>query len=434
MKRMFASGRSRYLDAAERIGAAICGQAIWHENRCNWIGEVPEPELAGAAKPSYVSLRSDFYGGTSGVALFLARLHSVCGDKKVRHVALGAIRHSLTHVREHFPPADRGLYVGRTGVALAGAYVGHLLDEEGLVIEALKLLKEVRRVRNGSECDLMGGAAGAIIALLMMGELSGERWPSARALDLGDELLDMAELSKSGMSWSSPMHPRQRNLCGFSHGTAGIGYALLELYKASGAMLYRDVAVQAFEYERGFFNPSAGNWPDLRNLASHSHSIKMNRYPAFWCHGAPGIALSRLRAFELLGDKKCRAEAIIALETTGKTLAALRSGRLGNYSLCHGATGNADVLQYGDEVLGPCWGGARKALEGVGDTGIDMFFARNRPWLAEKHYEGNPGLFLGTSGIGYFYLRLHDPSVPSILIFRPQVVGSTSTVGRLHAP
>jgi lantibiotic biosynthesis protein len=422
MRRMFASGRSRYLEAAERIGAAICGQAIWYENRCNWIGAVPEPELAGAAEPSYVSLGSDFYGGTGGVALFLARLHSVCADRKVRHVALGAIRHSLTHVREHFPPADRGLYVGRAGVALAGAYVGHLLDEEGLVIEALKLVQEVRRVRDRSERDLIGGAAGAIIALLMIGELSGGTWPAERALDLGDELLDTAETSRSGASWSSPLYPRQRNLCGFSHGAAGIGYALIELHRASGVLGYREMAEQAFEYERGLFNPSIGNWPDLRNFVSHDKKIGMGAYPAFWCHGAPGIALSRLRAFELLGDEKCRAEAITALETTAKSLAVLQSGRLANYSLCHGAAGNADVLQYGDEVLGSFCGVTREVPEGVGDTGIDMLLRRNSPWPGVYRYENNPGVFLGISGIGYFYLRLYDSTVPSILIFRPQII------------
>ena len=31
-----------------------------------------------------------------------------------------------------------------------------------------------------------------------------------------------------------------------------------------------------------------------------------------------------------------------------------------------------------------------------------------------------PSLMLGLAGIGYFYLRLHSPTVPSILLVRPE--------------
>jgi Lanthionine synthetase C-like protein len=57
-------------------------------------------------------------------------------------------------------------------------------------------------------------------------------------------------------------------------------------------------------------------------------------YTFQWCHGAPGITLSRLRATELLSDLQVSSEAVAALEATRD--AAQAELHTGNYSLCHG--------------------------------------------------------------------------------------------------
>ena len=36
--------------------------------------------------------------------------------------------------------------------------------------------------------------------------------------------------------------------------------------------------------------------------------------------------------------------------------------------------------------------------------------------LWDRWWRGTPDLMLGLAGIGYFYLRLHDPTIPSILL------------------
>jgi lantibiotic modifying enzyme len=72
-----------------------------------------------------------------------------------------------------------------------------------------------------------------------------------------------------------------------------------------------------------------------------------------WCHGAPGIALSRLRAYEILKDNAYEAEALVAVETTRHAVESRRLSANANYSLCHGLAGNAEVLRFGSGVLGP---------------------------------------------------------------------------------
>jgi hypothetical protein len=59
-------------------------------------------------------------------------------------------------------------------------------------------------------------------------------------------------------------------------------------------------------------------------------------YAVGWCHGAPGIGLSRLRAFELTGDEQYQREARLALRATSR---ALRDSTLTGFSLCHGILG-----------------------------------------------------------------------------------------------
>ena len=45
--------------------------------------------------------------------------------------------------------------------------------------------------------------------------------------------------------------PSSRNLTGFGHGAAGIGYAILELFHATGDAKYRRAAEAAFGRARG---------------------------------------------------------------------------------------------------------------------------------------------------------------------------------------
>jgi len=205
---------------------------------------------------------------------------------------------------------------------------------------------------------------------------------------------------------------------GFSHGAAGVGHALLELYRAVGDTKYRAAAEQAFRYERRWFAADVGNWPDFRNGFERRRSIGPPfSYGTSWCHGAPGIALSRLRAFEILDDDGCRDEAIVALKTTHETTAEALLGVGVNFSLCHGMAGNADVLLEGYRVLGAERSSDHVLAREVAQRGIDDAGGR-RGWLCGTGGGETPNLMLGLAGIGYFYLRLYDRRIPSVLLLR----------------
>ena len=145
-------------------------------------------------------------------------------------------------------------------------------------------------------------------------------------------------------------------------------------------------------------------------------------YSLGWCHGAPGIGLSRLRAYELLQREDIYEEAGAALRATYAPLATMPATAM--FAPCHGAAGNAELFLAAFEVLGD--EGYLAIAEAIGRQGLERYHEPRRPWPSGLTSGGQtPALMLGLAGIGYFYLRLYDrQSVPSLLLVR-----ATTTAG-----
>jgi lantibiotic modifying enzyme len=235
---------------------------------------------------------------------------------------------------------------------------------------------------------------------------------------MGDALLARAErFPDRGASWSSGPKQSTMNLTGFSHGTAGGAYALLGLFAATGKQEFRRIAEAALQFERSWFDDDESNWPDLRQVAQDVNP-QTSRLPCAttWCHGAPGIAISRMRAAELLPDPAYRVEASIALATTAKHLRGWLNTPHVNYSVCHGVAGNAEVLLMG----------LRSGIHAVVD--LSALIERTAKYGSVAHGSGgdswpcgvglggeSPNLMLGLAGIGYFYLRMARENIPSVI-------------------
>jgi len=416
--------RALFLETAASLGARLCRDALWAGGLCNWTGFAME-SLGGRWRQVHRAYGGDLYGGTSGIALFLARLHAATGERIFARTALAAVRHALEHgAAEIEPPARLGAYSGWTGLAEAALQIGALLGDESLREPGFALLATAAGGELGRHLDVLAGCAGAIPLLLRA--YAGHGGPAAlveAAVRLGDHLLATARRDEAGWSWGEFGMPGARqkgNLLGFSHGAAGVGWALLELHQATGEARFRAAAEGAFDYERHWFDAAHGNWPDLRDPEASGQPA--DDEPAFmtaWCHGAAGIGLSRLRAWQLAGDDACRREAEVAIATTLDNLRGGTEMSQTNYSLCHGKGGNCETLLYGAELLGrPDW---RERAAEIGLEGIAACAVPRLPWPCGTYGSVEvPGLMLGLAGIGYFYLRLADPAgTPSVLLLTP---------------
>ena len=422
--------REIFLNEAKRIGHRLCRQAIWDGERCNWLGWSME-YLNGGWSPAYRSFGPDLYSGTAGIALFLAQLHALAPEPAVERTLIGAVNHLLSRVEKMAPAVRLGYYSGWSGVADVLLRIGRQLGHEKLEQRGRELMREAARLpADPRAVDVIGGSAGLIPALLDSALRYGDDELLAAAKRHGDHLLGLAQKGNEGWAWDTMSVPGQLPLTGHSHGTAGIVVALLELYRQSGDEKYLRGAQGGLRYERAHFRAEHGNWPDFR------HSEPGNPPPEYacnmaWCHGAPGIGIARLRSEQLLeGDDRIRGEIEVAVNTTAHSLSYPPTPGQGNYSLCHGAAGNAELLLLAADPL------QRPELhaqaEAVGRHGIEQFGNSGVPWPCGIHQAGeSPNLMLGTAGIGYFYLRLYDSdAVPTMLCLTPGEPGAEQGLKR----
>jgi hypothetical protein len=395
-----------FIEVALAIGRKLDAEAIWHETRCTWVGADPD-EAAADGEILFRALGPDLYAGTAGVGLFLIELWRVTGEPWARRTGGAALRQALSRAALIAPAARLGLYTGWAGIALVATRAGRLLGDGELEAGGRALASDCLTGRGADTHDLIMGRAGAILALLLLTTGGAGDWLAA-AIELGDELIAAATPSGGGWSWPSPH--RGPGLTGLSHGAAGIGYALLELWRATGAPRFRAAAERAYNYERRWFDAARGNWADRRAPAGRDRRARA--FATAWCHGAPGIALSRLRAAALLSEGGYLEEAQIALETTRQGIAPALARPRTDFSLCHGLTGLAEVLLAGadspDLVAAP----ARALALEVTRTGAARYGGAEQAWPGGVT-GATPALLVGLAGIGLFYLRRHDPTTPS---------------------
>jgi lantibiotic modifying enzyme len=397
---------SEFLDVAATLAARLANTAVWHGERCNWIGVVPRDPAQTRGRKMLEALGPDLYGGTAGVALFLAEAAAALGDERLGVTARGAIGHALDHAAD---TDSDGLHAGQPGIAYAAARVAIVLDSELALCGAGEVLRDWWAQRGvATEWDVIGGCAGAVSALVALSHLLGDSTLLHSAMIVGDELIAAAVRCDGGLFWPDATRASVHGLCGFSHGAAGIGHALVELWGTSGEARFREAGVGAFDYERSWFERRDGTWPDLREIQRRAGRDVPAPVSPTWCHGAPGIALSRLRAARLLESEAVRGDAEAALALTRRHVSELSSRAHDDFSLCHGAAGAADALLFGGDASG--------LAERIGEVGIEHHHRPASGFPCGIPHGETPGLFIGLAGIGLFYLRLSDPVIPTALI------------------
>jgi len=406
-----------FLGTADAIGARLCRDALWAGARCNWLGA--SMEVAGNNwVAAHRAFGPELYNGTAGIALFLARLFEATNEKLYRTTAEGGMKQALSRLDDINPGAHAGFYSGLVGIAYTLLQLGEITGNEEFIDKALHILEDLLKEEPDQQgLDVLAGISGAIPVLLSIHQRYQKDFLVDMATGYGEHLLKSARKSEQGWSWNTLDGFTQHDLTGFSHGTAGIAWALLELFQVTQQEKFRTGAEQGFLYERHWFSPQHGNWPDFRNFSTPGTGTEGSpTYMLAWCHGAPGIGLSRLRAYHLSGEDVYRHEAEAALRTTIQGLQQAILTNQGNYSLCHGNAGNAELMIYASDVLGNM--DYKAIADQVGKHGIEQHQKNAIPWSCGVMGGGEtPNLMLGLAGIGYFYLRLYDPvKYPSVLI------------------
>lgn len=391
-----------FFEPAWNIGMELVRDALWNESKqqCTWLGNWMDP-VEGKFTSVVRSFGNDLYAGSSGIAFFLSALYTVKQDPLLQKTIEGALNHTLS-LLDSSP--GFGFYSGKPGIASALIYCGENMKRPNWVEKGLAILASLKQAEVAEyEIDIISGIAGTIPCLIT----SSKRYDKPELLEiatrLGDILYDRATRSSNGWSWLTLQGTN--HLTGYSHGTAGIATSMLQLYSVTGDERYMEAVNGGFQYEQTHFNPAKQNWPDFRENFAKADDGSYNCGMA-WCHGAPGIALSRMYAAKLRPDAEYSRVATVALDTTLKDLNNLLSNpayRI-NYSLCHGVAGNADILLESGRQQD------RAAAIATGLAGIERYSRSQITWPSGTvDAKTTPGLMMGIAGTGYFYLRLSDP-------------------------
>ncbi|MGL5997488.1 MAG: lanthionine synthetase LanC family protein [Pseudomonas proteolytica] len=405
---------SALMQEAIQIGHQLCTDALWLGECCTWLNDDVD-DAEGSLKAFSRSMNASLYDGTLGVAAFLVLLAEQTHQPRFVDTACGALRHALGFAAGN----SLSLYEGHLGTVTQGlCLAGRLNDGElvkGFMQAAALLLQHLENLSAAPQpVDLMHGLAGAIIGLLALAQQAPQLALQSRVIAqaLGQRLLYQAHRTEHGWHW--PERGAHLGLCGLSHGNAGIALAFARLARDCPAPDWQPALERTLAYEAHWFVAQQGNWPYLfADDAQHLEDRPLQCGMA-WCHGAPGIALSRLALWHLTGEDAYRVQAQRAMETVAAHLWAATSQADGSYTLCHGPAGNADILLTGAAMLGvPEWA---ECAQHVARRGLAVEGGHWRSGLGVAQGQ-SLGLMLGLAGTGYFLLRCAgQTSVPSLLL------------------
>jgi lantibiotic biosynthesis protein len=116
-----------------------------------------------------------------------------------------------------------------------------------------------------------------------------------------------------------------------------------------------------------------------------------------WCHGAPGIGLSRLRAYQILKEEKYLRDFQYAFDATMRAMKDItNSNHLYDYSPCHGLAGLCELLLQSTQVFHIESHNSIAVNTGV--KGIEKCLNSGKPWPCGIHGGETPSLMLGWQG------------------------------------
>ncbi|MEX1019709.1 MAG: type 2 lanthipeptide synthetase LanM family protein [Litorilinea sp.] len=410
-----------FIAAARAIGDRLEQTAHRGADYAIWIGLGLDGE-SWSLNP----LTMHLYDGHAGVALFLAYLGHITGEQRYTELAaatLVTLRVEIEQYRAsfHYP----GAFNGWGGIIYTLAHLGALWQQPARWQEAHDLADlAAARLAQDENFDIIAGSAGFIGALAAL-------WQCTRAAGLLTYMAQAAEhlaahaIPQSvGVGWLVP-NMGDAPLAGFSHGAAGIAWALLlaahHIPDHTAAARYAELARAALAYERTLFDDHAQNWRDLRDetAAPEEADESPHRFMHAWCHGAPGIGLARLALLSHFNNARLHAEddPHLHAEIDAALAGTAQFGLGGGHSLCHGDLGNLDLFIQAAQTLG------RPDLLAQAQRHAQTVLAHQPQtgWLCGvPGGVETPGLMVGIAGIGYALLRLAAPAqTPSVLILEP---------------
>ena len=322
---LVAQDQPRVAPPADSLRSTVRGAIAWLDKQA-----VPMPGVEGAvgfptSEGQRGAMETCVYGGSAGVLLFLENAAAVLDDAKARDLADRTAK-GLRSARsvdsreqvtwsEHAMMGKAGLYTGDAGVGQA-FLVRHLLRRDDAALATAidvgdALLARGREEDGGiawdQQADLIFGNAGTALFLLELGQVSKQQRFLDAARAAGHALVaaavrvpSKADDKQKLPTWVFLMGSRQVHMPNFSHGTAGVAYALVRIGAALGDAQLLAAGKDGAQWliEHAVVDGEGMKWA--------AADQGQPRFMGGWCHGPVGTARLFLLLHAVTGEARYR--------------------------------------------------------------------------------------------------------------------------------
>ncbi|KAK1421333.1 hypothetical protein QVD17_23584 [Tagetes erecta] len=321
---------------------------------------------------------TSLYTGTLGTALLLLKSYHVTNNKNDLHLCSEIIK-----ACDSAPSNPRvvSFLLGRVGVCALGAVVANLQGDQHMVDYYLTQFKKIDVSSKDFQSEMIGGKAGYLFACLFLNKnLGHETIPSAHTRAIVEEIIENGR--KLGSKERCPLmfESNGERYWGVAHGLAGIMHVLMHFELKPDE---RADVKNTLKYMINNRFPS-GNYPRDEDMKSDEL--------VYWCHGAPGVALTLVKAAEQA--------AIDASQVVW------RRGLLKKVGICHGISGNAYVFLSIYRMTG------RVEYLHKAKAFACFLLDRGHKLISEGQMHGGDtpySMFEGVGGMAYLFLDMTDP-------------------------
>ncbi len=308
--------------AVGEVRATVTRALSWIARQAVPVDGVPDAVRFRPSADSDADPAPIVYGGSAGVLVFLENAAAVMNDEQARKLAdatakglLASARRSgksITWAGSADQPGASSLYVGDAGIGQAFLVRARLRKDDAALTTAVEVGDSLLAsgIRDGdrlhwpdSQVDIIFGAAGTALFLLDLGAETKQprfvegaaaagRWLVSRGA-AGPLKTDSA---RKTLFWTTPI-AGDRHMPNFSHGTAGVAYALARI----GAAAKDDACASAARAGAAWLMDHAVHAGDTQAWPAVDGSKTMM---GGWCHGPPGTARLFLLLHAQTGDAR----------------------------------------------------------------------------------------------------------------------------------
>uniref|UniRef100_A0A0V0I1N9 Putative lanC-like protein GCL2-like n=1 Tax=Solanum chacoense TaxID=4108 RepID=A0A0V0I1N9_SOLCH len=324
------------------------------------------------------------YTGALGTAFLLFKAYQVTLDKNDLVLCSDIIKACDSTSRG----SGRVTFIcGQAGVYSLGAVVAKHSGDEQLCDHYLTKFKEIELPKDLPN-EMLYGRAGFLWACSFLNKNIGRETISPTRIRAV-----VAEVIKSGRKMGKGRCPLMyewhgKRYWGAAHGLAGIMHVLMEMELKADEV--EDVKATLHYMIRNRF-PS-GNYPSSEG----SESDRL----VHWCHGAPGVALTLIKAAKVFSNEEFLQAAVEAAEVIWNR------GLLKRVGICHGVSGNSYVFLSLYRLTGKVeYLYKAKAFACFLHTRAQTLISEGVMHGGDRPYS----LFEGIGGMSYLFFDMIDP-------------------------